>query len=84
MNQRDATVRNQFYFTLLQDHSTFFRRCPHPSSGAHKTVTTVSVTGHISLQLPSSNVANLATLEEGSCNENMTCIGGCSYSFMYS
>ena len=27
---------------------------------------------------------SLATLEEGSCNDNMTCTGGCRYSFMYS
>ena len=35
----------------------------------------------LSLQLPSSNVA---TLEEGSCNDNMTCTGGCRYSLAYS
>ena len=41
----------------------------------------------LSLQLPSSKVSkfglaspNLATLEEGSCNDNMTCTGGCRYS----
>jgi len=34
-------------FILLQDHSTYFGCCPHPSSGAHKTVTTASGTGHI-------------------------------------
>ena len=27
---------------------------------------------------------NLATLKEGSCNDNMTCTGGCKYSLMYS
>jgi len=46
----------------------------------HKTVTTASST----VQLPPSNVTNLATLEGGSCTENMTSIGGCSYSFLYS
>jgi hypothetical protein len=65
VNQRDATVRSQFYFILLQDHSTCSGCCPHPSSRVHNTVTTASGTGHILLQLPSSNVA---TLEEGSCN----------------
>ena len=35
INQRDATVRSQFYFILLQDHSTCFGCCPHPSSGVH-------------------------------------------------
>jgi hypothetical protein len=38
----------------------------------------------LSLQLPSSNMANLATLEEGSCNNNMTCTRGCRYSLMFS
>ena len=28
--------------------------------------------------------AKLVTLEEGSCNDNMTCTGGCRYSLMYS
>ena len=59
INQRDSTVRSQFYFILLQDHSTCFGCCPHPSAGVHKTVTTASGTSHISLQLPSSNVAKL-------------------------
>ena len=35
----------------------------------------------LSLQLPSSDVAKL---KEGSCNDNMTCTGGCRYSLMYS
>ena len=35
------------------------------------------------VQLPSSNVTNLATLEGGSCIKNMTSTGGCSYSFVY-
>jgi hypothetical protein len=34
-------------FVFLQDHSTCFGCCPHPSSGAHKTVTAASGTGHI-------------------------------------
>ena len=34
-------------FILLQDHSTCFGCCPHPSSGVHKTVTTASSKGHI-------------------------------------
>ena len=29
-------------------------------------------------------IINLATLEEGSCNDNMTCTGGCRYSLVYS
>ena len=31
---------------ILQEHSTFFGRLPHPSSGVHETVTTASGTGH--------------------------------------
>jgi len=34
--------------------------------------------------LINNNESNLAKLEEGSCNDNMTCTGGCRYSFMYS
>ena len=43
--QRDATQNS--LFTILQVHSTCFGCQPHPSSGAHKTVTTASGTGHI-------------------------------------
>ena len=43
--QRDATQSS--LFIILQVHSTCFRYQPHPSSGVHKTVTTVSGTGHI-------------------------------------
>ena len=35
-------------------------------------------------QQPSSNMANLATMEEGCCSDTMTCTKGCSYSFVYS
>ena len=56
-----------------------FGRQPRPS-WVHKTVTTASGT----VQLPPSNVANLATLEGGSCTKNMRSTGGCSYSFVYS
>ena len=76
--QRDATLRS--LLIILQVHSTCFGCQPHPSSGVHKTVTTVSGTGHIFVQLPPSNVAKLATLEGGSCTSTV----GCSYSFVYS
>jgi len=61
--ERDATQSN--LFIILQVHATRFRCQPHPSSGVHKTVTTASGT----VQLPPSNVANLATLEGGSCTK---------------
>jgi len=48
---------------IQQVHSTCFGCQPRPSSGINKTVTTASGT----VQLPPSNVANLATLEGGSC-----------------
>jgi len=60
--QRDATQSS--LLIILQVHSTCFWCQPHPSSGVHKTITTASVTGHMFVQLPSSN---LATLEGGSC-----------------
>jgi len=61
--QRDATQSNLFIF--LQVHSTRFGCQPHPLLGVHKTVTTASGT----VQLPPSNVANLAKLEGGSCTK---------------
>ena len=73
-------------FISLQGHSTRFGCFPHPSSGVHKTVTTASVASHIIVAAAFFQRCQftLATLEEGSCNDNMTCTGGCSYSFMYS
>jgi len=55
--QPDATLSS--LFIVLQIHSTYFGCQPHPSSGAHKTVTTASGTGHI----PPSNVAKLGHFE---------------------
>ena len=43
--QRDATQNG--LFIILQVQSTRFGCQPHPSSGVHKTVTTVSGIGHI-------------------------------------
>ena len=43
--QRDATQSS--LFITQQVHSTCFGCQPHPSSGVHKTVTTVSGTRHI-------------------------------------
>ena len=43
--QRDATQSS--LFIILQVHSTCFGCQPYPSSGARKTVTTTSDTGHI-------------------------------------
>ena len=64
--QRDATQSS--LFIILQDHSTCFGCQPHPSSGVHKTVNTLSAT----VQLPPFNVVKLHST------------GGCSYSFVYS
>ena len=60
--QRDATICS-LHFILLQYHSTCFGCRPCPSSGVHKTVVTTTGTSHMVVQLPHSNVANLATLE---------------------
>jgi hypothetical protein len=76
--QRDAT--ESILFIILQVHSTCFRCQSHPSSGAHKTVTTASGTAAASLQ---SVRWPMATLGEVSCTKNMTSTGGCSYSFVY-
>ena len=64
MNRQSILIIVQRYatqsslFIILQVHSTCFGCQPHPSSGVHKTVTTVFGTG----QLPPSNVAKLAWL----------------------
>ena len=57
--QRDATQSS--LFIILQVHSTCFGCQSHPSSGVHQIVTAASCTGHIFVQLPSSNVAKLAS-----------------------
>jgi len=60
--QRDATQSS--LYIILQVHSTCFGCQPHPSSGVHKTVTTVSGTcAATSLQ------RGLVTLEGGSCTK---------------
>jgi len=47
-------------FIILQVQSTCFGCQPHPTSGVHKTVTTISGTGRIFfLQLPPSNMAKV-------------------------
>ena len=71
-------------FIFLEDHSTRFVCCPRPSSGVQKTVTTASGTGHIIGAATFFQRGQLATLEEGSCNDHMTCTGGCSYRILYS
>ena len=53
-----------------------FRVSQHPSSGALKTVTAASGTGH-----NTGTATSLATLEGSSCTSIMTCTGGCGYSF---
>jgi len=52
---RFNTKQSIYYPIILQVHSTCFGCQPHPSSGAHKTVTTASGTGQV------------ATSEGGSC-----------------
>ena len=61
--QRDATQSS--LFVILQVHSTCFGCQPHPSPGVHKTVTTISGTGHILVHLPPSNVVKLGHVASG-------------------
>ena len=65
--QRDATQNS--LFIILQVHSTCFGFQPHPSLGAHKTVTTAYGTGHNFCAATSLHLgqATLATVEGGSC-----------------
>ena len=74
--QIDATQSS--LFIILQVHCTCFRCQLHPSSGAHKTVTTASGAGHIFCAATSLQRGQ-ASLEGGSCSTE-----GCSYSFVYS
>ena len=75
---RDATQSS--LFIILQVHSICFGCQPHSSSGVHKTVTTVSGTGHIFVQLPNSNVANLVTLDHtGDCITVLCTDDGCGW-----
>jgi len=60
--QRVATQSS--LFIILQVHSTCFGCQPHPSSGVHKTVTTVSGTVRAATSLQRGQ-ASLATLERG-------------------
>ena len=64
--QRDATQSS--LFIILRVHSICFGCQTHPSSGVHKTVTTVSGTGHIFCASTSLHrgQASLATLEGAS------------------
>ena len=66
--QRDATQSSLFIIPQVQ--STCFGCQPHPSSGVHKTVTTVSGIGHIFVQLPPSNVAKLGNVGRGSYSDD--------------
>jgi len=58
--QRDATICS--LYILLQNHSTCFGCRTHSSSGVYKTVVTATGTSHMIVQLPQSEVANLAMI----------------------
>jgi len=62
--QRDATQSS--LIIILQVHSTCFGRQPHPSSGLHKTVTTVSRTVQLPpCTVPEAVVTDLCTPDDG-------------------
>ena len=71
INQQDAAVRSQFYCTagLLY---MFWVLSTHIIRSTLNCIT-ASGTGHI-----------IVAATFGSCNDNMTCTGGCRYSLMYS
>jgi len=75
--QLDPTVC-RYLFTAKSLY--MFRVSQHPSSGALKTVTAASGTGH-NIGTATSLQQSLATLEGSSCTGIMTCTGGCGYSF---
>jgi len=61
--QRDATQSS--LFIILQVHSTCLGCQPQPSSRVHRTVTTVSGTGHIFGAATSLQRGHLVALEGG-------------------
>jgi len=84
INNCPARCKQSSLFIILRVHSTCFGCQPYPSSGVCKTVTTASDTGQLLCSCLPPTWPSLATLEVGSCTENMTSTGGCSYSFVYS
>ena len=54
----------QSVFILLQNNSKCFGCRPHSPSRVHKTVVTATGTGHMIVQLPHCNVANLGLVSE--------------------
>ena len=86
-----SMIKNKKYLRFSLDSPSYFtakslyvfRVSQHPSSGALKTVTAASGTGHnigtaISLQHGQIGTA----LEGSSCTDIMTCTGNCGYSFL--
>ena len=81
-NQQDEAVRSQFYFTAGSLY--IFRVLSTPI--IRSTLNCIYSLryrfyyrcSYLLLTWP------LATSEEGSCNDNITCTGGCRYSLMYS
>jgi len=73
--QPDATIC-RYLFTGKSPY--MFRVSQHPSSGVLKTVTAASGTVH---NTGKATWPDQATLEGSSCSDNMTCTGGCGYSF---
>jgi len=61
------------WFIFLQSHSTCFGCPPHPSSGALKTVTADSGTGH--------NIGTATSLQRGQVGTRPGHVGGWGYSF---
>ena len=68
--QRDATQNS--VFIILQVHSTCFGCQPHPSSGAHKTVTTVS-----------GIFCAVTSLQRVQATPNISSTQNCNYSLRY-
>jgi len=71
----------QQYAVFTAKSPYMFRVSQHLSKGVLKTVTTASGIGHNIGTATSLQRDLIGTLEGSSCNDIMTYIGGCGYSF---
>ena len=84
INQQDAAVNSQIYCTagLLYMFRVLSTPIIRSTPDCIYSLRYMSYY-RCSYLLPTWLSLNSATLEEGSCNDNMTCTGGCRYSLVY-
>ena len=83
INQQDAALHSQFYFTA--GSLNMFRVLSTPIiRSTLNCIYSLRYRSYYRWSYLLPTWPNLATSEEGSYNDNMTCTGGCRYSLMYS